>query len=96
MLTTEPQMLKLKTFVIPKIMDHWKNVALQSLCYDASKIETIEKRHTDDPKECCLDLFLDWLTTENGITPKTWEKLITQLREVEELADEVEEIWKWL
>ena len=76
-------------------MNHWKDVAIQSLCYDVSIVDAIEKDYDSDPERCrCL--FQDWLTTENGVTPKNWEKLITQLREVEELADVADEIWKGL
>ena len=88
-------MLNLRPF-IPKIMHHWKDVAFQSLCYDVSVVEAIEKDCDRDPHKCCHSLFQNWLTTENGVAPKTWEKLITQLREIKELTDVVDEIWKWL
>ena len=89
-------MFKVNVHVIPKIMDHWKDVALHSLRYDPSMIETLEKKNPSDPKQCCFDLIEDWLKTEHGPTPKTWETLLTQLRNVEELADRVDDITKQL
>ena len=77
-------------------MDHWKDVAHHSLCYDDSMVMAIEKKCASDPKQCCFDLFEDWLKTEHGVTPKTWEKLLTQLRKIEEVTDSVEEIMKKL
>lgn len=81
--------------VIPKIMDHWKDVAFNSLCFDTSMIAEIEKKGKNDPKHCCIILFEDWLKTENGVSPKTWETLLTQLGKIE-LSDKVEEIKKQL
>ena len=89
-------MWRLNRQIIPKIMDHWKDVAYHSLCYDTSMVTTIEEECGGDPKKCCFYLFEDWLKTENGFSPKTWETLLTQLKEVKELTDKVEEITKQL
>ena len=91
---TEPQMWRLERNVIPQIMAHWQDVACHSLHYDVSIITAIEKKCVSDSKRCCFELFTDWLTTVNGIGPKTWKTLLTQLKEVEELTDKVEEIIK--
>lgn len=62
-------------------------------------VAAIEKECKRDPMVCCRHLFKNWLTTENGISPKTWETLLTKLREVEELVyivdDIVESKWQW-
>ena len=94
MITTEPQNWRLERNVVPQIMTHWKDVAHHLLHYNVSKIKAIEESCASDLKRCCLELFKDWLTTENGVGPKTWETLLTQLKEVEELTDKVEEITK--
>ena len=70
-------------------MAHWKDVALYSLCYDSSMVEALEKRYPDDCQKCCFYLFDDWLSTENGISPKTWETLLTQLKKLEEHNDKI-------
>ena len=87
-------MWRLDRIVVPQIMAHWQDVASHSLHYDASIITGIEKKCASDSKRCCLELFKDWLTTENGVGPKTWKTLLTQLKEVEKLTDKVEEIIK--
>jgi len=89
-------MWRLQKTVIPKILTHWHEVACNSLHYDSSTVEEIDKNCADDPKMCCYKLFKDWLDTENGVKPKTWETLLTQLKEVAELTDKVEEIMKEL
>ena len=89
-------MFRLNGIVIPKILDHWKDVACYSLCYDVSLVEEIEERCAGDPKQCCIDLFKDWLSTKNGASPKTWETLLNQLKEVERLTNKVGEIMQEL
>ena len=44
------------------------------------------------PRECCKALLEDWVTTDNGVKPKTWEKLIEVLSEIEELEPLIEDI----
>ena len=96
MLTTEPGWWKVNTIVIPNTMSHWKDVALISLQYDPSMVERLEKQYANDCKKCCTKLFEDWLDTKNGVSPKTWQTLLTQLNEVKGLADKVKEIIKRL
>lgn len=77
-------------------MDQWHDVALHSLCYDISMVTSIEEHSASDPESCCRELFEDWLNTENGANPKTWEVLLTQLKEISQLTDKVKEITKML
>ena len=42
--------------------------------------------HRGDPKQCCTALIEDWISTDNGVKPKTWNKLIEVLSEIDELA----------
>ena len=95
-LLIEPQIFRLNGIVIPKILDHWKDVAYYSLCYDVSLVAEIEERCAGDPKQCCSDLFKDWLNTKNGTSPKTWDTLLKQLKEVEGLTNKVGEIMQEL
>ena len=82
--------------------DSQYNVSLERCCLNCLTIwclhgwKTIEKQYTSDGKMCCTKLFEDWLNTENGVSPKTWQTLLTQLNEVEGLADKVKEIIKRL
>ena len=43
-------------------------------------------------RDCCKALLEDWVTTDNGVKPKTWEKLIEVLSDIEELQPVIEEI----
>ena len=44
------------------------------------------------PRECCKALLEDWVTTDNGAKPKTWNSLIDILSEIEELQPVIDEI----
>ena len=44
------------------------------------------------PRDCCTELLEDWITTDNGVKPKTWEKLIEVLSEISSLAMVTKEI----
>lgn len=89
-------MWQLNTIVVRKIMARWDEVAYTSLHYDIPIVEAIERKHKGDPKNCCQELFKDWLSTGNGIAPKTWEKLLEQLKKIPELLASVEDIMKEL
>ena len=84
-------MWQLNKIVVPIVMAHWKDVAYNSLHFDIHEVEAIEAKHNNS-REFCRELLKDWLTTNNGITPKTWQTLLKQLKEVEELAASVEKI----
>ena len=87
-------MWQLCKIVVPQIMPHWEDVAYISLHYDMATVERIEASHKGDSKKCSKALLKDWLSTNNGVGPKTWETLLKQLKEVEELTASVEEIQK--
>ena len=57
-----------------------------------STIEIIAEKHRDDPVKCCDGLLRDWLTTDHGAAPKTWNTLIKALKEIDELCTAVSEI----
>ena len=78
-------------YVIPEILGHWQDVAQHCLHYNVSVVEVIVKDSPNDPERCCRELFKDWLNTENGVGPKTWEVLLEQLKKVEN-NNRIEEI----
>jgi len=88
-------MRDLNRFVVPKIQAHWRDVGY-ALRYGVSTIKGIESKHNSDPKNCCRELFEDWLTTDNGkkAGPKTWSTLLRALGEVDELAAAKQQIVK--
>ena len=85
-------MWELTKIVIPRIKAEWKNVAY-SMRIDLHIINSIE-RESHNLEECCQKLFINWLTTNNGPTPKTWKTLLERVEDVDNLVAEVEHIKK--
>ena len=87
-------MFDLSKIVIPRIMIYWENLA-EVFRYDLVTITPIKEKHYDDPKRCCREFFIDWLTTNNGAKagPKTWSTLLDALKKVDEIStDTIDEI----
>ena len=83
-------MWKLKKLVIPEVKAHWEDLAY-SLEYQTPQIKAIE-RDGKDVNERCTKLLQDWLETNHGCTPKTWEKLLEKIKDVDELYSAAEHI----
>jgi len=83
-------MWHLTKIAIPKIKSEWKDVAL-SMEYSFRAVKAIELESTD-LKECCQNLFSDWLETDHGPTPKSWNTLLSKIKEVDSLTTAAEEI----
>lgn len=87
----EPEMADVNTIVIPRIKAEWEDVAY-ALRYKIVQVNAIKAKHNGDPKKCCRELFIDWLSTAHGVSPKTWSTLLDKLKEVEDLAAATHEI----
>ena len=87
----EPQMGDIVTFVIQNVKASWKDIAYV-LKYDIPVVKAIGQNHQNDVKECCQELFENWLTTDHGVKPKTWSTLLTHLKKLEELSAAIEAI----
>ena len=85
-------MRKLKKLVIPEVKAHWEDLAY-SMDYETAEINAI-KRDGKDVSEQCTKLFEDWLATNHGCTPKTWQKLLERIKEVPKLYAAEERIKK--
>ena len=83
-------MWKLIKIVIPKVKVYWKELAF---CMKYS-IETVEAFDRDgkDLYESCLKLFIDWLNSSHGPTPKTYKTLLEHIKEVDNLTTASREI----
>lgn len=90
MFCLEPKIGDLFEFVVPKVKAHWEDVAYTALRYDIPTVEAIQKKHQNDVKKCCQEMFKIWLTTAHGVQPKTWSTFIAQLKKVEELISATE------
>ena len=77
--------------VIPSITYCWEKVA-DFLEYPTAKKKEINERRRGDPTKCCAELMEDWLTSDRGVGPKTWHKLVSVLKEIDDLSSEVRSI----
>ena len=71
--------------VIPNISADWEVVAA-FLDYNIPTINLIKRAHRRLPRECCTELLQDWITTDNGVKPKTYEKFIEVLSQIGSLV----------
>ena len=90
---TEPDMIDLYEFVVPRVYSLWRDVGF-ALKYEIATINGIEEKNHKDPEGSCKTLFEDWLSTDNGISagPKTWSTLLGAIKRVNKLAKAREEI----
>ena len=83
-------MFDLTKIVIQKVKDKWEYIA-EALRYDLATIKAIKDTCKGNPKDCCRELFKDWLTTNNGAKagPKVWSTLFDVLKQVDEIASDI-------
>ena len=87
-------MRKLIKIVIPKIQADWEDVAY-FMDYDISIVKAIKEDFQTVEKRCKF-LFVDWLFTSHGVTPKTWNKLLERIKDVDSLKQAAEAIQREL
>ena len=75
----------MQKYVIPRISAEWQTVAAY-LEYSIATTKLIKKTNRGLPRDCCTELLEDWITTDNGVKPKTWEKFVEVLSEISSLA----------
>ena len=85
-----PEMFDLTKLVIPKIMNEWEYIA-EAFHYDIATIKAIKKIGREDPKQCCREFFMDWLTTNHGAKagPKVWLTLLDVLTNIDEISADI-------
>ena len=88
-------MKDLTIIVIPLLKAEWEDVAFL-LNYNPTTINSIKQSQRDDPRKCCRVLFLDWLETNHGVSPKDWGTLLNTIAESEEFTKTVEDILEQL
>jgi len=89
LLIIEPQMADINKIVVPRIHTEWEDFAY-ALRYKIATVRGI-KANNENTKTCCKELFIDWLSTDHGVGPKTWKTVIEKLKEVDELAAAISE-----
>ena len=83
-------MADINKIVIPEIKAEWEDVAY-ALGYKIVTVQAIKAEHKE-LKKCCRELFIDWLSTNHGVSPKTWSTLLEKLKEVEDLSAATDDI----
>ena len=71
--------------VVPKISAHW-DVVLANLEYDLSFKQELDRKYRGNPRECCIALLEDWISSNRGVSPKTFTKLLEILCTINEIA----------
>ena len=84
----EPTIEDLVKVVIPNVAAHWEILAY-FLELDISRMEI---KSFNDPEKCCREVFINWLSSKEGISPKTWEVLLKTLSDITELRVVAEQI----
>ena len=81
----------LHEIVVPRIAANWSIVA-DFLEYELEYKQLIREKCRDDPQRCCVELLEDWLSSNRGVFPKSWSKLIEVLRGIKSLKATTEKI----
>lgn len=93
-LLTEAEMWEITKIVIPNIKAEWEDLAY-CMRYKPGDVEGI-KQDSRDVQECCRKLFTNWLATDHGPKPKTYQTLLKHIKKVDNLAAAYEVIEKEL
>ena len=79
-----PAMRLLHEIVVPRIAADWSIVA-DYLEYKVEYKRIIKKRGQNNPVKCCVELLEDWLSSDRGVSPKSWSRLIKALKGIKNL-----------
>jgi len=77
-----PEMDELIFYVIPEICAHWESIAY-ALKFKIADVDSITDTHNKDSNRCCRQLFKEWLSTNKGVSPKTWQVLLKKLEKLD-------------
>ena len=83
-------MWELTRIIIPKVKAQWKELAY-CMRYSIGDVDGFD-REGRDLTDRCEKLFGNWLTTNHGPTPKTYQTLLKYIKDVDNLAAASEEI----
>ena len=59
---------------------------------EVPRVEIIRKQYLNDPEESCTEVFVHWLTSDEGISPKSWGGLLKALKDIKKLTAVTEQI----
>ena len=81
----------LHEIVVPRIAADWSMVA-DYLGYELEYKRLIREKYCDNAQRCCVELLEDWLSSNRGVSPKSWSKLIEVLSGIKSLKATTEKI----
>ena len=90
----QPDMRNLIKIVIPRIEADWEDLAYL-LEFGMTTVKNIREGCCDNKKRC-KKLFVVWLSSSEGVAPKTWSKLLERIKEVDSSERASEDIKKEL
>ena len=73
--STTPTQQELQQYVTPQYAAGWREIGVELGLSDA-KLRFIKQDHPHRIKECCNEMFSEWLRVE---TTATWEKLFSAI-----------------
>ena len=83
-------MYELTEIVIPKIMTEWETLAY-CMRYEPSDVIGF-RADSRDLKQSCKELFINWITTDHGPKPKTYQTLLNYIKKIKNLAASLDAI----
>ena len=81
----------LHEIVVPGIAADWSIVA-DYLEYEVEYKQVIKEKCHNNPERCCVELLEDWLSSDRGVSPKSWSRLIKALKGIKSLTSTIEKI----
>ena len=76
-------MHELMQIVAPKIKAEWESLAY-CMRYTPADVAAF-KKDAKDVRECCRNLFNNWVTTGHGPKPKTYQTLLKHIKKIDNL-----------
>ena len=65
-------------------MTHWETLAY-CMRYEPSDVKGF-RANSQDLQQSCTELFINWITTDHGPKPKTYQTLLNHIKKVKNLA----------
>ena len=69
--TERPELRDLCKYVLPSYAAHWQKIGI-FLNFKPWQLDVIKLDNPSDAKQCCYDMFIEWLRRTDNIT---WEKM---------------------
>lgn len=75
-----------RKLVIPKVSSCWESLAV-SLQLEPSCVAVIKENSGGEQKKCCASMIEQWISTDKGVSPKTWPVLLQAIANTSKLGN---------